>query len=442
MSSRKRKDDDKKKDEAKPKHPGGPLQRSGASADSWNESLGSSLETISQLMLPTNRTILRRYRFLRVIDPSAASLNLAQIIGDEVIYIWNCARIPISATKYVHQQVNKLIEWWNQSGKKTATRMTPSFQEKLDQLFDIAQKPNGRYNEEKAHKFLNDQMSLKGKQKPKGFEKSVGEQDWTHDMNFYLDQKGPRLQQMGGKDKILTEKEKKKDERERQQQSSSSSHLHASTTNVSDDDTENVADIDFDTQDVDYVPQTKRSSGDGYVHLKIPSDAMTQLSPLAYRLKLSTRQQTAFFAGVVQVGGANLNDVKVSVTDTHRQRRVGVHKKTLSIKEDFLGNLPPHMILHWDSKKITYSNKKKKDERLAILGSFPGLNDNDGMQRSDQFFGAPLIARGTGLICAQTLVDTLSEWNIPGSTVIGMCWDTTASNTGCNKGAATLLESR
>ena len=56
------------------------------------------------------------------------------------------------------------------------------------------------------------------------------------------------------------------------------------------------------------------------------------------------------------------------------------------------------MILHWDSKKITYSNKKEKDERLAILGSFPGLNDDDGIKRFDQFFGAPLIARGTGFV--------------------------------------------
>ena len=144
MSSKKR-----KKDEAKPKHPGGPLQRSGTAADSWNEALGSSLITISQLMLPTNRTILRKYWFLRVIDPSSTSLQLAQIIGNEVIYIWNCARIPISATHLVHQQVNKLIEWWNRSGKKTVTRMTLLFQQKLGKLFDIAQKPNGRYNEEK-----------------------------------------------------------------------------------------------------------------------------------------------------------------------------------------------------------------------------------------------------------------------------------------------------
>ena len=62
---------------------------------------------------------------------------------------------------------------------------------------------------------------------------------------------------------------------------------------------------------------------------------------MVYRLELSTQQLAAFFAGVVQVGGANHNNIKVSLRDTHRQSNDGVHKKNLLIKEDFLGNLQP-----------------------------------------------------------------------------------------------------
>ena len=43
MKRRKIDKNDKKNQE---KHPGGPLQRTGVSADSWNEALGSSIETI------------------------------------------------------------------------------------------------------------------------------------------------------------------------------------------------------------------------------------------------------------------------------------------------------------------------------------------------------------------------------------------------------------
>ena len=95
-------------------------------------------------------------------------------------------------------------------GKKTGTRTSPIFQQKLEELCDIAQKPNGRYNEERAYLYLENLMRSIGKQKAKGFEKSSSsDQDWCDDMKFYLDQKGPRLQQMGGTDMKLTTKEKK-----------------------------------------------------------------------------------------------------------------------------------------------------------------------------------------------------------------------------------------
>ena len=65
------------------KHPGGPLQRTGKSADSWNEAVGSSISVI-----PTKRTILRRYRFLRTNNELATTSDLAKDIGNEVIYIY------------------------------------------------------------------------------------------------------------------------------------------------------------------------------------------------------------------------------------------------------------------------------------------------------------------------------------------------------------------
>ena len=425
-----------------PKHPGGPLQRSGKSADSWNEALGISLEAIPLLYLPINRTILRRYRFLRLNDETASINNLAEVIINEVIFIWNCARIPISVTRVIQQQVVKLIEWWNASGKKTADRMKPKFQKKLDELFDIAKKPKGRYNKEKAEEYLNNIMKSRGKQKTTGFEQSARDQDWTDDMQFYLDQKGPRLKQMGSSDEKLAQKEKKKEKMRVLQQSSSTTETQnedSSTTTTTDED--NGTDVDLERHDDTYTPTSKKRCSEEYVTLKIPRDAMTQLSPLAYRLKLSTRQQTAFMAEVMKVGGANVKDVKLSVANTHRERHHGIDKKSLFIKEEFLANTPPRMVLHWDGKKITYEKKKKKDERLAIVGSFPGV-DEGGVNKSDQFFAAPLVADGTGIVCSQTLVDTLSDWKIPESIIIGMSWDTTASNTGRIKGAATHFESR
>ena len=99
------------------------------------------------------------------------------------------------------------------------------------------------------------------------------------------------------------------------------------------------------------------------------------------------------------------------------------------------------MVLHWDRKVIKYAAKKTKDDRLAIIGGFPGVTEN-AVKKTDQFFGAPLIANNNGRLCALTLVDVLAEWKIPESIIIGTCWDTTATNTGHESGSAVLFETR
>ena len=77
---------------------------------------------------------------------------------------------------------------------------------KAYQLLDIADKPKGRYSEEKAHEHLIEVMKKKGKAKATGFEQQgVNEQDWTHDMEFYIEQKGKREQHMEGVERGIWE---------------------------------------------------------------------------------------------------------------------------------------------------------------------------------------------------------------------------------------------
>ena len=252
-------------------------------------------------------------------------------------------------------------------------------------------------------------------------------------MSFYLDQKGPRQQMMGAVDRKLAQKEKKK-EASSQSSSSTTERTVDNSVNITDgSSTEDDVDLENNTAGSDYSPDLPRRlrhpSKNNAIELTLPSNTMELLSPLAYRLKLSVRQQTALYAGIVKVGGGKLQDTPLSVPSVQRSRHKGIEKSTKSIKQNFISNLPPHVIIHWDGKKITYQKKKKKDERLAILGSFPGVRENEE-KKVDLFFGAPLVSDGTGLVCSQTVVDTISHWNITTSIIIGMCWDTTASNTG------------
>ena len=107
---------------------------------------------------------------------------------------------------------------------------------------------------------------------------------------------------------------------------------------------------------------------EGHITLNLPKkDTMRRLAPLAHRLQLSNRQQTAIVAGIVKVGGGNLSDTTLSVTSTHRQRRKAVEEKTKEIRVGFQSRIPPRIILHWDGKVITYQSTRRKDDRLCIV---------------------------------------------------------------------------
>ena len=58
---------------------------------------------------------------------------------------------------------------------------------------------------------------------------------------------------------------------------------------------------------------------------------------------------------------------------------------------------------------------------------------------SFKLLGAPVLESGTGKSTSGAVLSTLNSWKCTAG-VIGMCFDTTSSNTGWRAGAATLLE--
>lgn len=59
---------------------------------------------------------------------------------------------------------------------------------------------------------------------------------------------------------------------------------------------------------------------------------------------------------------------------------------------------------------------------------------------SVKLLGVPILPSGTGKASSKAVFEQLQSWKTD-SLVVGMCFDTTASNTGNKAGAATLLES-
>lgn len=161
---------------------------------------------------------------------------------------------------------------------------------------------------------------------------------------------------------------------------------------------------------------------------------MRETTELVTRCRVSHRVATAMTAKLVKMGGGELGQCSISKSTSHRQRSAELQNSESKIKAEFQNMMPKFMVIHWDGKVIKYANRQETDERLAIVASIPRPN------QQHQFLAAPYIPDGTGVSMCNALLNTLASWEIPHQTIIGMSWDTTASNTGSLRGSATLFE--
>ena len=100
------------------------------------------------------------------------------------------------------------------------------------------------------------------------------------------------------------------------------------------------------------------------------------------------------------------------------------------IRETFAPGVP--LVVHWDGKMIADSTNTNASERLPILVSGDGVN---------KLLGVPRLPSGKGEDVATAVVSCLEDWSIA-ERVVGMSFNTTASNTGVQRGACTCVQQR
>ena len=121
------------------------FSRVGPAADSWLIAVGPALEVIPATQLPTKRTVLRRYRSLRMCNENAPTYQLTKVLLDEVCSVWHRARVPICPAKNAEQDIRLVIDWWAKQMKfSLEKKMERCVQDNLNSLLDISVKPRGR----------------------------------------------------------------------------------------------------------------------------------------------------------------------------------------------------------------------------------------------------------------------------------------------------------
>ena len=101
-----------------------------------------------------------------------------------------------------------------------------------------------------------------------------------------------------------------------------------------------------------------------------------------------------------------------------------------ALKEEFSGDVP--LIVHWDGKLMADLSGKVHVDRLPVIVTGFGIS---------QLLKVSKMSGGTGEEQSSAVMRALEEWNVE-HRVVGMCFDTTSSNTGCHVGTCTKLEQK
>lgn len=94
--------------------------------------------------------------------------------------------------------------------------------------------------------------------------------------------------------------------------------------------------------------------------------------------------------------------------------------------------IPDIFVLHWDSKLLPDIKGTEKQDRLSVVATGEGI---------EKLLGIPKLENASGENTANVTFHLLQKWGIDGLVEI-ISFDTTATNTGINNGAAYLLEKK
>jgi len=147
------------------------------------------------------------------------------------------------------------------------------------------------------------------------------------------------------------------------------------------------------------------------------------------RTKVTDRQAVHLLAATAHSLGHDVGDLTVNRSSIQRARSKHRAQAACEVKQRFNPQSP--LTVHWDGKLLPDITGRDKVDRLPVIVT--------GATEVEQLLGVPKLASGTGRAQADAVMSCLNEWNLQ-SKIKGLCFDTTASNTGHLSGACILIK--
>ena len=398
--------------------------------------IGQPEPRLPERVLPITEQVLRTYYHYHATNSISQSLKLTV---DELLSIWARARIPAALHQNITCKLRSLVDEYNLL-KKNKSRDSDTqrcceegFKTKLKLLFDISHKDVEtliKIEEDKI--FLEDQRGLR-KMMMAGVDEQLAQQE---ERSAY---------------RILKEQERKEKEERRKvlenqpvsEISDQCSNSPSSSGSTSDIEEHNSEEIEFEiptyykrqlmslkSDDDEPVAEAKKS--------KLLENTLSSpdVSSALDRINLSDRKFTILAAAIAKANSEDLSTVTLSRQTVRRKRSAHRSRIVSCVRGEFQRSDKPPLVVHWDGKFMrdttnsSSSDQKANVDRVAVAVSGYEVN---------KILGITKTSSGTGKAQATAVSQLLNLWEVADDTV-GMCFDTTASNTGAKNGACVLLE--
>lgn len=195
--------------------------------------------------------------------------------------------------------------------------------------------------------------------------------------------------------------------------------IRYSSTNISSSDFEKTEHENDDPIDEPGEPRMKKT--------KLVD---TNVSNTADASKISSRKLMKVFS---QLPNIKVEKLIISTSTIKRDRKKYCKENYQREKDSFKKDCASATLtVHWDSKKLPALSGKGNVNRTSVVVSSTQIM---------KLLGVPISLSGCGNDEVQSVFNTLQDWELIDN-IKGMCFDTTASNSGIHKGACTMLEKR
>jgi hypothetical protein len=401
--------------------------------------IGQPEPRLPERVLPITEQVLQT--FYHHLATTSVSQSLKLTI-DELLSIWARARIPTALHQNITCKLRSLVDEYsllkkNKSRDSDTQRCREEgFKTKLKLLFDISNK-----DAETLVKLEEDKLFLEDQQ---GMRKMV-----MAGVDEQLTQHEERSAHRRLKEQERKEKEEQRKARENQSvsqigdQRRNSSSSSGSDSDVDEDSSEEIEfeipmyykrqlmslKSEADESDMT-VAEAKRS--------KLLENTLSSpdVSSALDRINLSDRKFTILAAAIAKANREDLSTVALSRQTIRRKRSAHRSHVDSCVRGEFQRRDKPPLVVHWDGKLMrdttnsSSAEGKANVDRVAVAVSGYEVN---------KILGIIKTSSGTGNAQATATSQLLTLWEVADDTV-GMCFDTTASNTGAQKGACVLLE--